>query len=133
MTHLDTDLAVVCKLDGIPDQIQKDLIDSPCIPASGGKVHRDARFERQVFFFCQRLHGREHTVDHIAYGVLLCDELELSSFNFAQIEHVVDEAQEVMTTDSYSAKYLADLLRNFSIDIAQDKLCVAEDGIERRP
>src|SRR5262245_2058370 len=59
------------------------------------------------------------------------NERQLTGLDLREVEHVIDEAEKVFAVGLKALKHLPHLLRRFAVDVVENKLGVAENGVER--
>src|SRR5262249_8451934 len=59
-------------------------------------------------------------------------ERELSSLNLREVEHIIDQSEQVLTVALHTIEHGACFLGHVTIHTIEDQLCVAENGIEWR-
>ncbi len=96
------------------------------------QVLRHLDLERNVFFGGERLHRAEHPVHDVLERIIGERERELAGLDLGQVEHVVDQAEQVLAVALDPLEHVAHLLGRFAVDAVADQLGVAEDGVERR-
>jgi hypothetical protein len=80
----------------------------------------------------QRLRGRAHRLDNTFNGVLSHVQGELAGFDLGDVEHGIDEAQQVLA-GADSGECIQRLLRQRAVKALLDEFGIAEDGGERGP
>ena len=73
-----------------------------------------------------------HVCNHVLHRIVGECEGELTGLDLGEVEHVVDQAKEVLAVALDAVEHLAHLLGRLAIDVVEDELGVAEDGVERR-
>ena len=70
-------------------------------------------------------------MDDVLERVVRKIERQFTGLDFRQIEHVIDQAEEVLAVGVQAIEHLAHLVRRLAVDVVENKLGVAEDGVER--
>jgi hypothetical protein len=97
-----------------------------------GEVVTDLGHEIEPFLGGQRAERGPHGLDDVADGVLRQDQLHAPGFDLRQVEHVVDETQQVLAIDLDVGQRLLDVGRHLAVQLVQDHLREAQDGVHRR-
>ena len=71
-------------------------------------------------------------MDDVFERVVRERERQLPGLDLRQVEHVVDQTEEMLAVGLQAFQHLAHLLGRFAIDVVEDEFGVAEDGVERR-
>ena len=70
-------------------------------------------------------------MDDVLERIVRKIERQLTGLDFGEVEHVIDQAEKVLAVGLQAIQHLAHLVRRLAIDVIEDELGVAEDGIER--
>ena len=97
---------------------------------SSGQVRRHVGLKGKAFLNRQRLHGVDHAIDDVLQRIVRKRQCELPGLDLRQIEHVVDEPEKVAAVGLNALQHLAHPLRRITIDVVENKLGVAEDGVQ---
>ena len=57
-------------------------------------------------------------------------ERQLTGLDLGEVEHVIDQAEQVLAVGVQAIEHLTHLFGRLAIDIVEDELGVAQDGIE---
>ena len=96
------------ELDRVADQVHQHLGEPALVAAPARQVRRHVDLERELLLRRQRL-GRAHHVQHqLAHRVVDRRERQLAGLDLGQIEHVVDQAEQM-------AAVLLDALQHLGI------------------
>ena len=128
----DRHLAGLGELDGVADEVEQHLGEAPLVAPAERQVGRDLDAQREPLLGRQRLDGRDDRLHHLRQRVVVERQGELAGLDLGQVEHVVDQAEQVPAARLHALEHLADLLGHLAVDAVQDQLGVAEDGVERR-
>ncbi len=103
----------------------------PRIAVPGWHAVRRRREQRQVLGPRQRLHGRHDVLHQRRDMVVLDGQCQLGRLDLRQVEHIVDQRQQVAPVLDHSLKHAARPLRQCPVDAVRQQLGVAQDGIQR--
>ncbi len=105
----------------------------PAFVAPGGrKVRRDFGAESQAFLGGQRLDRGDDAVHDVAQRGIAQRQRELPRLDFRQIEHVVDQPQQMPAVDLNALEHRVRLRRHLAIDAVENEFGVAQDRVQRR-
>src|SRR4029079_390841 len=130
---LHRDRAGIGELDGIANQVKQRLRDSSLVPFGSGEIIANFRLEQQLLFCCKRFRVSHHRLDNFLDRVLGGRERQLASLDLGEIEHVIDEPEQVTPVALHTVEDFANLFRNLAVDIVLDELGIAEDRVKRGP
>ena len=88
--------------------------------------------QREALLRRQRLDRDVDALDQIGERIIRQRQRELAGFDLRQIEHVVDQAEQMLAVGLHALEHAAHLLRRLAVDVVEDQLGVAENGVERR-
>ena len=93
----DADATSPCvgELDGIADQVEQHLRDAALVAVAVRQVRRHLDLEGELLLGRQRFDGAEHTVHDVLDRVVGERERELPGLDLGQVEHVVDQAEQM--------------------------------------
>src|SRR5262249_53330970 len=94
--RLDRDLALIGKLDGIADEIEHDLRKPTLVAMAYWQIQAYDRGQGELLSGCERLHGYDDGVDNVLERIVPKIKRQLTSFDFGEVEHVVDQAEQVL-------------------------------------
>src|SRR6516165_4522673 len=92
---LDGDFADISELDGIADEIDQDLRQAAAVAMARGQLRSHFNFERQLLVSSQRFKRAADSLSNILNAVIGQFEHKLACLDLGQIEHVVDESEQV--------------------------------------
>src|SRR6185312_9067361 len=78
------------------------------------------------------LERRDDAVKNVVERICRNRERHLPRFDLREIEHVVDQPQQMLAVRLHAFQYLADLIRHLAIDVVEHQFGIAKDGVERR-
>src|SRR5690348_16699283 len=93
---LDGDFASISKLDGITDEINEDLGQAATIAVPWWQLRSDLDFESELLIGRQRLKGTAHSLGNILNAVIRQFEHQLTGLDLGQIEHIIDQAEQML-------------------------------------
>src|SRR5262245_15882142 len=103
-------LAGVRELDGVANEIDQDLRQTPSVTAARGQLRCHLDFECELFVGCQRLKRAADSLSNVLNGVIGQFEHQLPGLDLGEIEHVVDESEEVLAVRLQTFEYAEHLL-----------------------
>src|SRR5215831_17238228 len=78
----------------------------------------------------QRFDRRDYSLGHVLHGIVGEGKGEASGLDPGEIEHGVDQAKEVLTALLYTRQDITNWLRDVAVDVVQDQLRIAQNGVE---
>ena len=130
---LIADLALVGELDGVADEVEQHLREAALVAMADGQIWGHVDRQGELLSGCERLDRSKDGLDHVLERVVRKIERQLTGLDFGQVEHVIDQAEEMLAVGLQAVEHLAHLVRRLSVDVIENKLGVAQDGVERRP
>jgi hypothetical protein len=94
----------------------------------GGKLE----FERELLVGRQRFKCAADCLGNILNGVIGEFEHKLASLDLGQIQHVIDEPQEMLAVGLKAFEYAKHLFRWLTVSAVRHQFGIAQDGVERR-
>src|SRR6516162_2539585 len=88
------------------DDIEKNLGEPPLVAMGSRQIVGQLDLERQVLFRCQRLHDCEDVVYDILDRVIVERQRELPRLDFRQVEHVINQSQQVFAVALHAFEHL---------------------------
>ena len=128
---LDRHFAGVGELDRVADQIEQHLGQLLLVAVASRHVGRHVELEAQVLLRRQRLDRAVHLVDHVFHRIIGERQLELARLDLGEVEHVIDQAEQMAAVALDPLEHGQRLLRRLAVDAVEDQLGVADDGVER--
>src|SRR5215831_6948055 len=127
----NTHLSCVRELYGIANEIEQHLCKALFVSEASWKRLVHGRRERELLVLGERLGGGAHRLDHALDGVFAHVQGELSGLDLGNVEHGVDEAQEVLAVRADAGERVERLLAEGFVESFLHELGVAEDRRER--
>ena len=120
------------ELHGVAQQIEQHLLDASLIAHHGanGRIH--LHVEDQVLLFGQRMDDGGHLLDRPCHIERFTPHPQLTRLDFGDIQHVVDQRQQVARAVPDHAHLLGLLEIERSRQPLQQDTGEANDGVERR-
>ena len=130
--HLQGDHPVVGELGGVRKKVQQHLAHAGHIRMHASDSRWAFQLERVAVLGHQRLHGRHDVVDERQQLERFGEQLHLSGFDLREVEHVVNQRQEVLAgrvdlPEIWKERRIAPLL-----DLFLEHLAVTDNRVERR-
>src|SRR5262245_50788907 len=125
--------ANVRKLDGVADEIEQHLREALLIAETNGQKFRHLGLQRELLVLRQRFGGRAYRLDDALNRVLGDVQGELAGFDLGDIEHGVDEAQQVLAVRADASQGIERFLAKRLVEALMHELGVAEDSGKWRP
>jgi hypothetical protein len=125
-------LAAIGKLDGISDQVEQDLPQPVLVAVADRQTGRHLGLESELLLSRQWLDRNVDGIHYVPERVIGKRERELPRLYLGQIEHIVDQAEQMFAVAFDALEHAAHLFRRVAINVIEDELGVAENGIERR-
>src|SRR6202011_2202389 len=129
---LDRNLPLIGKFDRIADEVEQHLGDAAFVPPAGRQIGSKLDVQGNLFLQCQGLDQAEHGLHDILERIIGKGEAELPCLDLGEVKHVVNQAEEVLAVALDALKDGAHLLRRLPINVVNNELGIAEDGVERR-
>src|SRR6516162_1948220 len=112
---LDGNFARISELDGVANKIDQNLSQSSAVTMAWWQFRGHLDFEGQLFVSRQRLQRAADCLGNVLNGVIGEFEDELASLNLGQIEHVIDQSQQVPAIGLKAFEYAEHLLGRLAI------------------
>src|SRR5262249_53569505 len=128
----DKHLASVGELDGVADEIKEHLGQALLIAEANVEGLLHLGLERELLVLCQRLCGRTYRLDHALDRILGHVESELAGFDLGDVEHGIDEAQQMLAVGADAGKGIEGLLTQGLVEAFLHEFGEAEDRGKRR-
>ena len=121
------------ELDGVADQVHQHLGEAALVAPAARQIRRHVDLERELLLGRERL-GRAHHVEHqLAHRVIDRREGQLARLDLGQIEHVVDQAEQMAAVLLDALEHVLHLRGHVAVDAVLDQLGIAEHGVQGRP
>ena len=88
--------SLVRKFARVAEQVEQALTDLGCVGSHRAKVFLTFHLERVAVLLHQGLDGADHLLNHGRHINRLQEKIHLASLNFRNIEHIVDEPEQVL-------------------------------------
>ncbi len=124
----DRDRAPAGVLHGVADQVRQHLLQTPAVPPHRRQVVVQGDLERVA---APSEHRAAHGLGVAQHGLqrqLLAGDVELAGLDVGQVEHIVDEGEQVAPR----AQDAAEIRLVPFVEVLLEHLAVAEDGVQRR-
>ena len=119
-------------LSELPARFIRHCVMRPASPCASGMSAGTAADELQPLVRRQRPQRRAHALHRVLHRVVRQRELHAPGLDLGEVEHVVDEAQQVLAARLDVGERLLQVGRHLAVDLAEDHLVEAEDGVQRR-
>src|SRR6516164_8335104 len=129
---LDGNFARISELDGVADEIDQDLRQTATVAVARRQVRSQLELERELFVGRQRLQRAANRLGNVLNAVIGELEHELASLDLGQIEHVIDESEQVPAIGLKPLEYAEHLLGRLTVSAIRHQFGIAQDGIKRR-
>jgi hypothetical protein len=71
-------------------------------------------------------------LDDILERIIRQRKRKLPGLNLGKVEHIIDQAEQMLTVALDTLEHTAHLCRRIAVDVVENQLGVAENGVERR-
>ena len=95
---------VIGELDRVADEIEQHLGEAALVAVRRRQVGRHLDLERELLLGGERLDRAEHAVHHVLDRIVGERERELAGLDLRQVEHVVDQAEQMLAVASARAR-----------------------------
>src|SRR6516164_9681247 len=129
---LNGDLASIGELDGITDEIDQHLRQAATVTVPWRQFAGKFKLERELLVRCQRLQRAANRLGNVLNTVIGEFKHKLASLDLGQIEHVIDQSEQVPAVGLKAFEYAKHLLRWLTISAVRHQFGIAEDRIKRR-
>ena len=127
----DAHFASVGELDGVADEVEEHLGEALLVAQADRQLLGNVGLERELLGLRQRLGCRAHRLDHALDGVLAEVQAELAGLDLGDVEHGVDQAQQVLAVGADAREGIHRFLGQRLVEAFLHQLGIAEDGGER--
>ena len=129
MTHrsplaIDDHFASIGELDGVADEVDQDLRQTPTIAMTCWHFGSHLDLERELLVGGQRLKRATDGLGNILKGVIGKIENELASLDLRQIKHVIDQAEQVLAVALKPFEYAHRLFGQLAVDAVRHQFGV---------
>src|SRR5262245_29970547 len=129
----DPHLTCVRELDGVPHKIEQHLGEALLITKTDGERLGNLRLERELFVLGEGLGSGAHGLDHAFNGILGHVQGELTGFDLRNVEHGVDEAQQMLAVAADAGERVEGFRALGLVKALLHELGVAQDRRKRGP
>src|SRR5262249_34015974 len=119
-------------LIALPTKLIRTWVKRRPSPRPEGSCGATFDFEPKLLVGRQRLERAAHRLRNILDGVIGQLEDKVAGFDFGQIEHVVDQPEQVPTIGLKPLEDAQHLLGRLAIGAVRHQFSIAKNGIERR-
>src|SRR5215475_11762530 len=121
----------VRKLDGVTYKIEQHLRQPLFITEANWKRLVHGRRKRELLVLRERLGGRAHRLDHALYRVFGHVEGELAGFDLGDVEHRIDETQQVLAVGTDAGEGIERFRSLRLVEAFLDEFGIPENGRKR--
>ena len=118
-------------LMALPTRLSSTCARRRSSPWPTGRFGATSPRQGELLSGCERLHGCNDRVDDVLERVVRKIERQLTGLDFGEVEHVIDQAEEMLAVGVQAFEHLAHLVRRLAVDVVENELGVAENGVER--
>src|SRR6516162_4212141 len=126
----DGDLARIGELDGIANEIDQHLRQAAAISMTRRQFGSKLELERELFVGRQRLQRTAHGLGDVLNAVIGKFENQLAGLDLGQIEHVIDESEEVFAVGLKAFEYAEHLLGWLTVSAIGHQFGITQDRVE---
>src|SRR5690349_11541674 len=125
-------LTFVGEFDGVSNEVEYDLGEALLVTHANRKLLANLGREHELLGFRQRLGCRAHGLDDIFERILAKVQSELAGLNLGDVEHGVNQAQEMLAIGPNAAEGFRGLWTLWLIETLLNQFGIAKDGSEWR-
>ena len=125
-------LAGIGELDRVANEVEQHLGEAPFIAVTAWKIAATNVFSHGDPLACASDPVEATTVDDPLQRVVLERQGELAGFDLGKIEHVVDQAQEMLAVLLDALQDLLGLVREHAVEAVDEQLGKAQHGVQGR-
>src|SRR6266550_1187410 len=128
----DADRLAFPKLDGVREEVEKDLSYPARIAhdVEGLSIHVER--EGRPILVRQRPHGYEQVLDQRREHHRLQRQLDLAGFDLGEVEHIVHQLEQVSSRFQRTLQAFLLLGVERAVDVVEHQRAVADHGVDRR-
>src|SRR6516164_1067358 len=104
------DFARIGELNGIADEIDQNLRQAAAVTVARRQVRSQLELERELFVGRQRLKRAADRLGNVLNRVIGQFEDELTGFDLGEVQHVIDESEQVSAIGLKAFEYAEHLL-----------------------
>src|SRR6516225_1522233 len=128
---LDGDFAGIGKLDGIANEIDQDLRQAATVTVPWRQFAGKLKLECELLVSRERLKRAADGLSNVLNAIIGEFENELTGLDLGQIEHVIDESEQVFAVGLKAFEYAKHLLGRLAVSAVRHQFGVTQDGVER--
>src|SRR5262249_16260863 len=128
---LDGNFARISELDGVANKIDQNLRQSSAVTMAWWQFRGHLDFEGQLFVSRQRLQRAADGLGDVLNAVIGKFKYELASLDLRQIEHVMDESEQVPAVGLQALEDAHHLFGWLAVCAVRHQFGVAQDGVKR--
>src|SRR6516225_1389421 len=129
---LDGHFARIGELNRVADEIDQDLGQAATVAVAWRQVGSQLKLERELFVGRQRLKRAANRLGYVLNAVIGKFEDELAGFDLGEIEHVIDQTEQMFAVGLKAFEYAEHLLGRLAIRAVRHQFGVTQDRVERR-
>ena len=129
---LDGDFAGIGELDGVADEINQDLGQAAAVTMTRWQFGGNFHLERELLVRGQRLQRAADGLGNVLNRVVGEFEFELAGLDLRQIQHVIDESEQMLAVGLKTFEYAMHLLGRLTVSPVRHQFGIAQDGVEWR-
>ena len=130
--RLQLDLALLGELAGIAQQVEQDLSQPHGVHSNGAEVLLGLDNQAVLVLLRELAGGADDLVDQRSELDRLRIELQLASLDLGEVEHLVDEAEQMGAGAMHALQRFGGFLSAEAGRVGDHHLGQADDGVERR-
>src|SRR5262245_52377281 len=111
----DAHLAGIGELDGVADEVEQHLREALLVTEANRERLVHGRRERQLLVLRKRFGGRAHRLNHALDRVFGYVQGELAGLDLGDVEHGIDEAEQVLAVGADAGEGIHRLLWLWSV------------------
>src|SRR5579864_254155 len=129
---LDDHFPSIGELDRVADEIDQDLRQAPPVAMTCWQFAGDLDLEAELFVDRQWLKRAADSLSNVFEGIIREFEHQLASFDLGQIEHVIDQAEQVLAIALQPFEYTQRFFWQLAVDAVRHQFGIAENGVQWR-
>ena len=129
--HRDLDPALLGELQRVPHEVHEALRDATCVTARKRDVVGHRAHQVQSLLGRQWSEAGEDAHDRVLDRVVAQGQLHAPGLDLGEVEHVVDEPEQVLAAVLNVGQRDPQLVRHFPVDFAENQFIESEDRVQR--